>query len=113
MKKKLIALAVAATLIIPAASVYAKTSTHSGSAQISNSKISPLTVENVGGGVWDYGYTGTRIYSDYYHAGAVHSAAVCNWNNSIVSSGWINPGTDAYANCESSLWGNQAFWNTK
>jgi lactococcin 972 family bacteriocin len=107
------ALTVVSALTIPTLGVFAATSAHSGSVEVSKSKISPLTVQYVGGGTWNYGFVGTEVYSQYDHNGVIHSSAVSNSNpGSLTSSGWQDPGVTAYVAIQATLTGNQAFWNT-
>lgn len=114
LKKSLITLSMIASLTIPTMGVLADNTSHSGSAEVTNNKFKILTVQSVGGGTWNYGFTGTKVYSQYDHNGVTHKASVKNSNaNSLTSSGWKARTITAYVAIEATWKGNQAYWNTK
>ena len=118
MKKILTMLTLVTVLSIPAVSTYASSTNpdeiKSGSVEVTTNGISPYETEDVGGGTWSYGFTGSKVYSQYDHGGAEHKSSVKNNNaGSLTSSDWKNPGVTAYASIEATLWGNQSYRNKR
>ncbi|AND17298.1 lactococcin 972 family bacteriocin [Rathayibacter tritici] len=71
-------------------------------------------VENVGGGVWQWGDEHDRAYSNYYHESKTHSATVCDgtiandcYQDVQIRGIWARASTsDSLLNVE------KAYWNT-
>lgn len=53
------------------------------------------STDYVGGGKWDYGTGGGKVWSNYYHGTKTHKSSVDG--SSYVSSGWIGKGKTSYA----------------
>ncbi|OHW62380.1 bacteriocin [Andreesenia angusta] len=67
----------------------------------------------VEGGVWDYGTTSTKVYSDYYHQSKEHTASV-SAGGKIVRSGNVSKGQWAKASMSKSWYQTgYAYYNVK
>lgn len=72
------------------------------------------TTVSVGGGLWQYGTTGTQVYSYYHHSTKYHSATACNQDIfqpcvqvTAVAGSWAKVTlTKRFTG------GNTAYWNT-
>jgi lactococcin 972 family bacteriocin len=68
----------------------------------------------VGGGLWDHGVGGGKVYSKYHHATKYHSATACNGgllnqcSKAVAAKGkWANASLPRNIGG-----GNTAYWNT-
>lgn len=66
-------------------------------------------VNYVGGGLWEYGVSGGRVWSKYQHPSRVHKATACS-AQACAHSGWKSPNYLAVATRAKSAHGNTAFW---
>ena len=66
-------------------------------------------VNYVGGGLWEYGVSGGRVWSKYQHPSRVHKATACS-AQACAYSGWKSPNYLAVATRAKSAHGNTAFW---
>lgn len=70
------------------------------------------SVDYVGGGRWDYGTGGGKVWSNYYHANKVHKSSV--QGKSFVSSGWKKAGTTSYASAADRWYAvDQSYWDVQ
>lgn len=65
--------------------------------------------EYVGGGIWDYGTGGGRVWSDYYHGANCHSSSVDGAY--YETSGPVSAGRWAYADAPDTIWVDSSYWN--
>lgn len=65
--------------------------------------------EHVGGGEWEHGVGGGRVWSNYYHPHNCHSSKVDG--EQIVDSGPIDPGYWSYASSGDTIWVDETWWN--
>ena len=63
-----------------------------------------------GGGDFNCGVNGFKVYANYYHARAKHSATAKNGRGGQVRS-VQKAGVRAYATCNATLTGNIGWWN--
>ncbi|MGN9809587.1 lactococcin 972 family bacteriocin [Micromonospora sp. BQ11] len=65
----------------------------------------------VGGGTWDYGFTGlgSIVYSNYYHPSTDHGSSV-QVAGITYRSACVGPGTWSHVQKWSAVSGNRAFW---
>lgn len=97
---------------VPSMAANSKTPT-SGSAQISNSQVTPFTVVNAGGGTWDYGsdyyQDGTKdSYSLYVHPTSKHHTTAII-ADSVATSSVENAGIWAKAYAYGGKWLDKAY----
>lgn len=111
------AIAVSAALVV-AASVLGQVSPSSaeeGSAPVpTRSGILADNSASVGGGFWNYGTGGGKVYSKYHHPKLYHSATACNravfqtCDKKYAAAGqWANASTNATWNAA-----DRAYWAT-
>lgn len=64
---------------------------------------------SVGGGTWNSGFSGTKVYSQYYHGSKKHSATAKNgWGAGVRNT--QKAGIWAYSSVNSTLTGNKTYW---
>jgi lactococcin 972 family bacteriocin len=67
-------------------------------------------VQYVGGGTWDYGTGGGRVWSDYHHGSRRHQTSVNNGQNHYSSC--VGGGNWARASASSRWWtSDKSYWN--
>ena len=101
-KTLLVGLVAAALAVAPAAAATAA--------------VTGTNATNAGGGMWQYGITGTlsgTVYSNYHHATKYHTATACDGalfktckQSAAAAGSWAKAAT------VKSNGGNTAFWNT-
>jgi len=63
----------------------------------------------VGGGIWEYGVSGGKVWSKYQHPSRDHKATACA-RALCAHSGWKSPNFLAVASRTKSRTGNTAYW---
>ena len=66
----------------------------------------------VGGGIWEYGVSGGKVWSKYQHPTRVHRSTACS-SRGCSSSGWKAPNYLAVASLTKSAHGNTAYWDVR
>ncbi|WP_223068719.1 lactococcin 972 family bacteriocin [Paenibacillus caui] len=110
MKKKLIALVVA--LAIPTSAFAAE----HGSITMIRDGITPMVVEDAGGGTWDHDFSVDQPYrhwSNYNHTSKTHKSSAGNLFTTVSSEWKSSTEGWTYATCSDTLFGNTANWDTK
>lgn len=73
----------------------------SGSIDLTNTQVTPLTSVSVGGGTWDYGtslygLTQKKVWSNYWHPTSYHHSS-CTIGANFSSSGITAPGLTSFS----------------
>ncbi|MDH2456677.1 lactococcin 972 family bacteriocin [Corynebacterium bovis] len=75
-----------------------------------NVATAAAAVQYVGGGTWEYGTGGGKVYSDYYHAAVKHGSSV-RGKSGLVQSPCVSPGEWARVSDNTKFFGrNESFW---
>ena len=70
------------------------------------------SVDYVGGGKWDYGTGGGKVWSNYSHDSRVHKSSV--QGKQFVSSGWVQAGTTSYASAPDRWYAaDNSYWDVQ
>jgi hypothetical protein len=93
---------VASLLVTPAMAADTKALT-GDSVTLTNSMVTPLSVE-VGGGTWDYGTKiifkswsfKKKVWSNYWHPTAIHRSS-CKIGTNYSDSGWVAQNTTSFS----------------
>lgn len=65
--------------------------------------------DRVGGGEWEHGVGGGKVWSNYFHPDNCHSSSVDG--DKVVDSGPIDRGYWSYASTGDTIWADEAWWN--
>ncbi len=68
------------------------------------------TTEYPAGGIWNHGFSGVTLYSNYFHSFKTHRSSV-QTSFEYYSSPWTTASHWSYASAQSSLTGNKAYYD--
>ncbi|GAB2979218.1 hypothetical protein GCM10027282_17550 [Frigoribacterium salinisoli] len=99
-------------IALPSTSAGAVGTATSASGRASVRASAGLGVHRVGGGTWEYGVSGGKVWSKYQHPRWVHRSTACS-RTSCGYSKWKSPTVLAVASHPKSLYGNTAYWDVR
>ena len=99
-------------IALPSTSAGAVGTATSASGRASVQASAGLSVHRVGGGTWEYGVSGGKVWSKYQHPRRMHKSTACA-KKICDYSGWKSPNFLAVASHPKSTHGNTAYWDVR